>query len=942
MAANCPASKAMVSVAWQNATAYTHPTESCPVASSSGITAMTAARPRSVAIISRLRSTRSTQAPMTSPKRRYGTNSIAMVTPRFSGEPVSLNTSSGSANSVNELPRLEIVCPSQNSPKSPDSSQPRRPSVPVVMTDIVADPGSRVAFRHASFRCDGRPGRGGPRQGLRRRARPGRGAAAGALRQGGRPARPQRLRQDHAAALHRRPGAARRRRGPAGRPVALRARGAGAARAAPHRHGVPGRRPVPPSQRRRQRRLRPAARAAPQRPGRGGARAGGPRRLRRPGAGEPVRWPAAAGGAGQGAGDPSDRAAAGRAVLQPGHAAAGADPRGGAAAARRPRRHRRVRHPRPGGGVRGGRRGGGDARRPHRAADHPGRAVPRAGVAGGGRVPRRRQPAARRGRLRPGRHSAGAGAAPRRPARRRRRAAAAGAAPRGGRPPGDRRRGRVLRARRGLPDPPAGWRRGAGAGARRPRVPARRPGRPRLRGRADRRLPACQPLICSSSAPGRPGSAPPSGRRGLGTGWWSWSAARDRAARPAASSSTGSGSTTAATGSTRRSSRASSPTCAACSARSCSGGPATAASSWRAAGSGSRCAPPTWPGGCRRRSRPPRPATPPPPGPGGPGPTPSPRCERFYFPYARKLWGLDPSELAGEQARRRVTAGSPARLLARVARGAGGGGAFFWYPRRGFGTIGERLAEAAAAAGAELRFGAAAERVWLGDRGRATVTLAGGETVTARRVWSTIPLPVLARIAEPAPPASLLAAAGRLDFRAMLLVYLVLDGGRYSPYDAHYLPDPGTPVTRVSEPTNYRDGDDPRDRTVLCAELPCERGGELWRAADGELAGLVRATLRDRGLPEPTVRAVAVRRLPAVYPVYRVGYGAAFDALDAWAAAQAALLSFGRLGLFVHDNTHHALAMAWAAADALAPDGGFDHHAWAAARARFAGHVVED
>jgi len=325
----------------------------------------------------------------------------------------------------------------------------------------------------------------------------------------------------------------------------------------------------------------------------------------------------------------------------------------------------------------------------------------------------------------------------------------------------------------------------------------------------------------------------------------------------------------------------------------------------------------------------------------GLGPT---MCERFYFPYARKLWGLHPSELAGEQARRRVTAGSPARLLARVARGAGAGagGAFFWYPRRGFGTISERLAEAAEAAGAELRFGAAAERVRLGDQGRATVTLAGGETVTARRVWSTIPLPVLARIAEPAPPAAVLAAAGRLDFRAMLLVYLVLDGGRYSPYDAHYLPDPGTPVTRVSEPTNYRDGDDPRERTVLCAELPCERGGELWRATDGELAGLVRATLRDRGLPEPAVRAVAVRRLPAVYPVYRVGYAAAFDALDAWAASQPALLSFGRLGLFVHDNTHHALAMAWAAADALAPDGSFDHHAWAAARARFAGHVVQD
>jgi protoporphyrinogen oxidase len=198
-------------------------------------------------------------------------------------------------------------------------------------------------------------------------------------------------------------------------------------------------------------------------------------------------------------------------------------------------------------------------------------------------------------------------------------------------------------------------------------------------------------------------------------------------------------------------------------------------------------------------------------------------------------------------------------------------------------------------------------------------------------------------MADPAPPPDVLRAAGRLDFRAMVLVYLVLEGGRYSPYDAHYLPDPGTSVTRVSEPANYRDGDDPPDRTVLCAELPCSRDGELWRAGNDRLAGLVRAALVDRGLPDPgPVRRVAVRRLPNVYPVYRVGYVTPFQALDAWAAAQPALLSFGRLGLFVHDNTHHALAMAWAAADALAPDGAFDHTAWSAARESFTTHVVED
>src|SRR4029450_6094379 len=139
----------------------------------------------------------------------------------------------------------------------------------------------------------------------------------------------------------------------------------------------------------------------------------------------------------------------------------------------------------------------------------------------------------------------------------------------------------------------------------------------------------------------------------------------------------------------------------------------------------------------------------------GLGPT---MCRRFYFPYARKLWGLDPDELAGEQARRRVSAGSPGRLLARVARGARGGGPWFWYPRDGFGAICERLAAGAAEAGAELRYGTAAERVELGPGG-ATVTMAGGERLAARRVWSTVPLPTLARMGDPDPPAAALEAA---------------------------------------------------------------------------------------------------------------------------------------------------------------------------------------
>ena len=94
-------------------------------------------------------------------------------------------------------------------------------------------------------------------------------------------------------------------------------------------------------------------------------------------------------------------------------------------------------------------------------------------------------------------------------------------------------------------------------------------------------------------------------------------------------------------------------------------------------------------------------------------------CERFYFPYARKLWGLDPSELAGEQARRRVAARSPGRLLARALARGSAGKRFFLYPRRGYGQLWEALAAGAADAGAEVLLDAEARRVELRPGGGA-------------------------------------------------------------------------------------------------------------------------------------------------------------------------------------------------------------------------------
>ena len=324
-------------------------------------------------------------------------------------------------------------------------------------------------------------------------------------------------------------------------------------------------------------------------------------------------------------------------------------------------------------------------------------------------------------------------------------------------------------------------------------------------------------------------------------------------------------------------------------------------------------------------------------------------CRDFYFPYARKIWGVDPRILDAEQARRRVSAGSLLKMARKVLNAVPGlrkpGSGRFYYPRGGFGQISEAYRDAAVRAGVELKLRTSVAAVEVEGGRAAALRLhgpAGPERLETRQILSTIPLSQLARLLAPAPPDAVLESACALRFRAMILVYLVLGAERFTEYDAHYFPDPEVAITRLSEPKNYGLAAVP-GTTVLCAELPCAVDDPVWRAGDEALATLVADALAAADLPlRVPLRAVATRRLPQAYPIYTRDYQAHFDRLDACVGAIDGLLTFGRQGLFAHDNTHHALAMAYAAEQCIGPEGDLDRRRWAECRDAFRHHVVED
>ncbi|MEL6894214.1 MAG: FAD-dependent oxidoreductase, partial [Actinomycetota bacterium] len=315
--------------------------------------------------------------------------------------------------------------------------------------------------------------------------------------------------------------------------------------------------------------------------------------------------------------------------------------------------------------------------------------------------------------------------------------------------------------------------------------------------------------------------------------------------------------------------------------------------------------------------------------------------ESFYGPYAEKLWGRHADDIAGDVARRRIAAASPGKLLAKVARAARREPIVFRYPRLGYGQVVDRLVERCHDAGVRLHTDTRVEAIDVGAD-RPVVTFASpdgvGETTFDRVFW-TAPVRPLSDVVVSPPSA---APSVEVEHRAMVLVYLVFEGDPVTEFDAHYLPGPDEFATRVSEPRNYRDGPDPDDVTVLCAEVPCIVGDDVWNAEADSLAEQVLDDLQRLGVTDRRHVSAEVARLPHVYPIIGPDDVEALDTAQRWAHDLPGVSVFGRQGLTVADNLHHVMDMGLAAASRLGEDGTWDDAAWRGDLQLFATHVVED
>ncbi|MBC7252092.1 MAG: FAD-dependent oxidoreductase, partial [Anaerolineae bacterium] len=302
----------------------------------------------------------------------------------------------------------------------------------------------------------------------------------------------------------------------------------------------------------------------------------------------------------------------------------------------------------------------------------------------------------------------------------------------------------------------------------------------------------------------------------------------------------------------------------------------------------------------------------------------------YFGPYTAKVWGSDPTQLSSSWAAQRVAVVDLWDLIKHtLGINSRPPDEFehspylidFHYPRRGIGSISERLAEEIRAHGGRIHLNSRVVAVEHSEgRARSVVYLHEGELhrLPADYVVSSIPINDLVRGMQPVAPTAVLDAADRLKYRAMVFLYIMLDKPAVTDDHWIYFPAPEDIFNRVSEMRNFSEDTVPEGQTSLCVEITCDQGDRLWTASNSELFERSVYGLEQAGLiRREEILGYFTRRMTNAYPTYDLDFEEKLNRLTGYLHNFENLLTIGRQGLFRYFNMDHAMETGYQAAEKI-------------------------
>ncbi len=289
----------------------------------------------------------------------------------------------------------------------------------------------------------------------------------------------------------------------------------------------------------------------------------------------------------------------------------------------------------------------------------------------------------------------------------------------------------------------------------------------------------------------------------------------------------------------------------------------------------------------------------------------------FFQRYSEKVWGLPCDQMSGDWVSQRskgmslLTAvkdaivPSKGKVVSLIDE--------FMYPKHGFGRFSERMADAVGRLGNQIRLGAGVQTVHREGSRVTAVTVSteqGTERIEAANFISSIPLTLLAKIIDPAPPADIVAAADKLTFRNIITVNVMLKRRQVTHDTWLYVHDRNILFGRFHEPKNWSAAMVPSDEyTSLVVEYFCSFGDNIWNMTEEQLVEQTVTHLVDdmHFIDRGEVMGGFIVRAPRAYPSYVIGYEEPLQQIKAFVDTLDNLQIIGRYGTFRYNNTDHSI-----------------------------------